>query len=215
MVKMTRQIIIALLAMVVSVAAMAQGEQRQGRPGGFKPSIEGVWQQISFNAGQDGQPQLSFFPLLKIYSAEGSYQYIGIPNEGACFVSKSGSYEKTSDSTIVETQMRMPNDSTEAQPLTMHYRFRGPVWLVIDYMEPGKTEPTTELWMKVQPQGRRGIGQMGGQRPRMGAQGGQRGMNRGGMRGGFNRQMQQNPFMENGGGNTGGGSPDFGHEDDF
>lgn len=212
--KMTRLFIIAALALMVSMTATAQGEQRQGRPGGFKPSIEGVWQQCSFGAGQDGQPQLSFFPLLKVYTAEGNYQYIGIPGEGACFVPKAGRYEKTSDSTIVETQMRMPNDSVETQPLTVHYRFRGPTWLIIDYIEPGKTETTTEVWMKVQPQHRRG-NQMGGrpdgQRPRMG---GQRGQGRGGMRGGFNRQMQQNPFIENGGGNSGGYSPDFGRDYD-
>ncbi len=205
--KICRNLIVALLATVLSVVAMAQNENRGfgNRGGGFQPKLEGVWQMCSLSATQDGQPQLSFLPMLKVFNEDG-YQNIALPDEGGCFISKQCKIEKTSDSTFTETPMMMRRDSVQTAPVVVSFRFRGPMWLTITYTEAGKAEPTTELWMRVRPQGGRG-GQMGqgGQRtPGMGRPDGQR-RQQGGQRGGFNRQRMNgdfNPFEQSQGGGS-------------
>lgn len=204
---MNKCIMIMLVALATTMCAMAQGEQRgrfgQGNnPGGFKPSLEGVWQMISLSATSEGMPQLSFLPVLKVFNADGTYQNIGIPDEGGCFISKQCKIEKTSDSTFTETPMMMRRDSVQAEPVVVNYRFRGPMWVTMTFKEPGKTEPTTEIWMRVRSGNRGGqMGQGGGER-RQGMGQRPQGQRRGG---GFNmprQNMQVNPFEQNGGGGS-------------
>ena len=205
-----------LMALALPLAMMAQapedgqrgpGGGPGGRPGGFQPKLEGVWQLCNLTADEQGQPQLSFLPMLKVFSNGEQYQNVGIPTEGGCFITSQGGMEITSDSTYNEMSFRMHrNDSTEAGPTVVKYRFRGPMWLTLTYTEAGKAEPTTELWMRVRQQrgeGQRGMGvgpQMQRGEGQQGQQGmrGQRGQGQRGMRGGQRGNIQQNPFEDSG-----------------
>lgn len=202
-----KQFIIAAIAIATfAVSSYAQDESRRGgqpRGAGFTPTLSGTWQLCTLTPGQDGQPQLSLLPMLKVFGNDGQFQNIGIPNEGSCFIEKMGNIEKTSDSTYVEKLIKMRRDSVENAPVTVKYRFRGPMWLIINYTAPGQDKPTEELWMRVRQKGSEGRGprgngehgqRMGGQRPQGNFQGG----NFRGQRGqrGQNRPQQVNAFEE-------------------
>lgn len=154
--KIRQLLAVAVMLTTFSAASLAQDAPRRGggnRSGGFVPTLSGTWQLCRLTPGQDGQPQLSLLPMLKVFDTDGKFQHIGIPSEGACFIEKHGSIEKTSDSTYVETLAVMRRDTTKAEPLTVQFRFRGPMWLVIEYKEAGQDEKTEELWMRVRPKG--------------------------------------------------------------
>jgi len=204
--KMNRLFIIVVLVLT-TICAAAQDQQRgpgnrpNGGPGGFAPKLDGVWQMCNLAADANGQPQLSFLPVLRVFNDEASYQNIAIPDQGGCYVTTQNKIEKTSDSTYTESPMRMrPDAEQEVKKTEVKYRFRGAMWLTLTYTEEGKTEPTTELWMRVRPQGRGGQGgpQAGDRRPGEGRPQGMRGQG-----GGRSRQnLQANPFEQNGGGGS-------------
>jgi hypothetical protein len=187
--KMTKIFVLAALCCIASIAASAQegpqgGPQRDGRGSRrFQPTLNGTWQLCTLTPGEDNQPQLSLLPILKVIDQELGFQNIGIPSEGACFIQKQGRIEKLSDTTYVEHRLAMRFDSTMNDSTVYRFRLEGPMWLMIDYMEAGKETPTSQLWLRVQPQRQRGPGgegQQSGMRPEPGKGGpGQGGPNMG------------------------------------
>ena len=147
----TTKILSLLILFATCIATSAQERPHRKGSRRFEPGLNGTWQMCSFSPGQDGQPQLSLLPVLKIVSSDNEFQNIAIPSEGACFVQRQGTIEKTSDSTYVEHLLMMMPDSTAAEPQIYRYRTEGPMWLIIEYNEPGKTEASSELWMRVHP----------------------------------------------------------------
>ena len=100
--KTLKLIISAVLCFSVSLASHAQDERQRSSSRKFEHALTGTWQLCTLTPGQDQQPQLSLLPILKVIGADYSFQHIGIPSEGACFIQKQGLLEKTSDSTFVE-----------------------------------------------------------------------------------------------------------------
>ena len=164
-----RHITLLLFLMMLSICSFAQERHHREGSRQFKPTLKGTWQLCTFSPGQDGQPQLSLMPVLKIIGSDHEFQEIAIPSSGGCFIQKQGNIETTSDSTFVEHLMEMMPDSTQAEPIAYHYKLEGPMWPMIDYKEAGKQEATNELWIRVHPQrhdkgqpGQRPIGQARG-----------------------------------------------------
>lgn len=164
--KTLRLIISAVLCISVSLASHAQDERQRGSSRKFEHTLTGTWQLCTLTPGQDQQPQLSLLPVLKVIGADYSFQHIGIPSEGACFIQKQGQLEKTSDSTFVEQLFTMKPDSLAKANTTYRFRMEGPIWLMIDYMEPGRHEPVSELWMRLRPQRQGKHRSHNGERPR-------------------------------------------------
>ncbi len=146
------------------------------RQGGITPTLNGAWQQCQLAAGEDGQPQLSILPVLKIFNDGNTFMSIGIPEGGMCFLEKQGTLEMTSDSTFVEHVLLTRRDSVQAEPVTKTYKFSGPMFMIVTYTEAGAEQVTDELWMRVQQRARGGQNMGGdGQRgQRMEGQDGQR-----------------------------------------
>lgn len=146
------QCLVAALCLCATVSAQ-NDQHRPQRDGarGFKPVLNGTWQLCELAPGQDGQLQLKLLPILKIIDSNGTFQQVGIPMEGGCFIEKQGSLEITSDSTFNEKPMSMNPAAQPAEATAVHYRFRGPLWLVINYTDPAKQEKVEELWIRVRP----------------------------------------------------------------
>ena len=140
------------LMLVLSLTMQAQDEPHRNGPRRFEPTLSGTWQKCMLQAGQDGQPQLTLLPVLKFVGADNDFQQIDIHSDGRCFVQKQGNIEKLSDSTFIEKLFRFKPDSVNTEPVVMHYRFKGPMWLVVDYNEAGEQATTSELWIRVRSQ---------------------------------------------------------------
>ena len=192
----TARILSLLICMAaLCVASYAQNNTRQGNSRAFKPTLDGTWQLCSLSAGENGQPQLSLMPILKVIDSNGKFQHIGIPTEGGCFIEKQGLIEKTSDSTFIENISKMKPDSLADKPLVAKFRFKGPMWLMIEYQADNGTEMSSELWIRLRPKGHVDRKPGENNRPQFN---GQRGEGR--KRGGQNRQKRENyvnPFEEN------------------
>lgn len=165
-----RGIMVMAAAMTLSLSAMAQtgdtntpnqgkdaprerpmrhGGPEGGRSRAFKPQLEGTWQLCTLSQGENGQPQISFMPVLRVYSAEGTYQTIAIPSEGGCYIADQATIAKTSDTTYVATPIKMPSDTLEAQPTEVEYQLMGPIWLSLKYQKAGEEKKEVELWFRV------------------------------------------------------------------
>ncbi len=162
--KTMKNFLLTAFLCLAGITVNAQDRPQQGmRPPRMEPTLNGTWQLCTLTPGDNGQPQLSLLPVLKVIDNELKFQNIGIPSEGACFIQKQGKIEKTSDSTFVEHRLAMRRDSATNDNMVYHFRLEGPMWLMIDYTEAGKQEPTNELWLRVQPQRQRRPNQEAGQ----------------------------------------------------
>ncbi|MGN1236110.1 MAG: DUF4488 domain-containing protein [Bacteroidaceae bacterium] len=192
----TARILSLLICMVaLCVASYAQDNTRRENSRAFKPTLDGTWQLCSLAAGENGQPQLSLLPILKVIDSNGKFQHIGIPAEGGCFIEKQGLIEKTSDSTFVENITKMKPDSVADKPLVAKFRFKGPMWLMIEYQEDNGTEVGNELWIRIRPKGHVDRRANANGKPQFNGQRGER-RNHGGQ----NKQRRENntnPFEEN------------------
>ncbi len=164
--KTSKLFLLVTFCCIAGFVANAQDRTPQGmRSHKFEPTLNGTWQLCTLTPGEGRQPQLTLLPVLKVIDTDCGFQNIGLPSEGACFIQKQGKIEKISDSTFVEHRFAMRRDSAMNDNTVYRFRLEGPMWLMIDYTETGKQEPTSELWLRVQPQRQRDSGQHAGKRP--------------------------------------------------
>lgn len=193
--------VLAFALVPITLMAQEEGGRPEGPggpqgPGGqkFMPTLNGVWQLCTFSQGEDGRPQMSLLPVLKIINEETSFQHIGIHSGGSCFIEKQGTIQKTSDSTYVETEAKAPFDSIAPTPLQVHFNLHGPMWLSVDYQAPGAQEVTHEFWLRVRPMNH--DRKEGGHKPGMQGQRPNRPQGARGQRGQQRNQNATNPFEQ-------------------
>lgn len=133
--------LLLLLALLAPLSLCAEETKKQ-------PALTGVWQQVQA-ARHDGH--IMTLPVWKVLQGDGSFCTFLIANAtGQSVITNEGSYEVTSDSTVVEHVTGSITDlDIVGKKLTLTYHFEGKDTLHVSYRVPGASRDGHETWVRV------------------------------------------------------------------